>query len=510
MILLGLLVTTPMFLNAQFWNYSAPEKLEGTVNTDAEENVPVFSNDSSALYFTRTFDMNNKGGSDDQDVWVTYQDDKGGYSNGERVKDVNNKMNNAVLGLSSDGKRMYLLDSYEGKKDEKKGIAVATKTSSGWSSPKSLDIPDLDIDGEFYGFHVNEKEDVIILSYAGPSTLGEEDLYVITKNGSSWSAPVHMGSSINSTGFEISPFLSKGQDTLFFSSNGFGGEGDADIFYSVKQGSWTSWSAPVNLGNTINSPKFDAYFIHNGEQAYWSTNRESMYSDIWMLNILKPVPLEIECKAVAASEYGKEDGAVELTVISGNGSYTYEWSNGATTEDLTGLGAGDYSVIVTDVAGKEMQATCKVTVPEPDPVDLTQVVEINEIKFDLDKSNIRPDAAKELDKIVEILNDNPKMVIELGSHTDCRGSESYNMRLSDRRAKSSAAYIKKRITNPSRVTSKGYGESKLLNDCACEGDVESTCSEEQHQENRRTEFKIIEIGSENLIIKNNSNNSFEN
>ena len=125
--------------------------------------------------------------------------------------------------------------------------------------------------------------------------------------------------------------------------------------------------------------------------------------------------------------------------------------------------------------------------------DLSSLIEIKPIYFDLDKYNIRKDAAEELDKIVKIMNDNPKMVIELGSHTDCRGSKAYNMTLSANRAKASAAYIKKRITNPKRVYGKGYGESKLKNGCACEGKVVSTCSDEEHQLNRRTEFIIVKM-----------------
>lgn len=124
-------------------------------------------------------------------------------------------------------------------------------------------------------------------------------------------------------------------------------------------------------------------------------------------------------------------------------------------------------------------------------VDLAKTLDLNPIYFDLDKSNIRPDAKIELDKIVKIMNDNPTIEIELGSHTDCRSSIAYNLSLSARRAKSSADYIKARITNPKRIYGKGYGESKLVNDCGCEGKVVSTCSEEEHQANRRTEFRIV-------------------
>jgi outer membrane protein OmpA-like peptidoglycan-associated protein/tetratricopeptide (TPR) repeat protein len=126
-------------------------------------------------------------------------------------------------------------------------------------------------------------------------------------------------------------------------------------------------------------------------------------------------------------------------------------------------------------------------------MDLAKIIDIKPIYFDLGKYVIRPDAAIELDKIVKVMNENPTMVVELGSHTDCRSSMASNEKLSANRAKASAEYIKKRITNPERIYGKGYGETILVNGCACEGAVKSTCSEEEHQKNRRTEFKIIKM-----------------
>jgi outer membrane protein OmpA-like peptidoglycan-associated protein len=125
--------------------------------------------------------------------------------------------------------------------------------------------------------------------------------------------------------------------------------------------------------------------------------------------------------------------------------------------------------------------------------DLATMIEIKPILFDLNKFNIRKDAALELEKIIKVMNQYPTMVIELGSHTDCRGSIASNTTLSDKRAKASAEYIKARITNPERIYGKGYGESKLKVDCPCEGTVKSACSEEEHQKNRRTEFIIIRM-----------------
>lgn len=123
--------------------------------------------------------------------------------------------------------------------------------------------------------------------------------------------------------------------------------------------------------------------------------------------------------------------------------------------------------------------------------DLARLYGIKNIYFDFDKANIRNDAKRDLGKIVKVMNENPTMEIELGSHTDCKGSAIYNEDLSSRRAKASADYIKSRITNPSRIYGKGYGESNLVNKCACEGDSEETCAAEEHQLNRRTEFRIV-------------------
>ncbi|MCH7535601.1 MAG: PD40 domain-containing protein, partial [Bacteroidetes bacterium] len=135
-------------------------------------------------------------------------------------------------------------------------------------------------------------------------------------------------------------------------------------------------------------------------------------------------------------------------------------------------------------------------------MNLLEIVEIHDIRFDVDRYEIRPDAATELDKIVEIMNKYREMVVELGSHTDCRGSESYNKALSDKRAKSSARYIMKRIINSERIYGKGYGESRLLNGCKCEGEVLSNCADEEHAVNRRTTFTVISTGSENVKVSN--------
>ena len=124
---------------------------------------------------------------------------------------------------------------------------------------------------------------------------------------------------------------------------------------------------------------------------------------------------------------------------------------------------------------------------------ILSIVQFNSyaIYFDFARYNIRKDAIADLNEIVKVMNENPTMVIELGSHTDCRGTEKFNQKLSNERAKASADYIKARISKPSRISSKGYGETKLVNICDCGYKDDTKCSETQHQNNRRTEFIVV-------------------
>jgi len=126
-------------------------------------------------------------------------------------------------------------------------------------------------------------------------------------------------------------------------------------------------------------------------------------------------------------------------------------------------------------------------------MDLAKMIDIKPIYFDLGKSKIRPDAAIELNKVVAIMKEYPNMIIELGAHTDCRGGAAANLKLSGARAVAAAGYIVKQGIDKTRISGKGYGESKLLNTCGCEGKVKSTCTEYEHSVNRRTEFIIVKL-----------------
>jgi hypothetical protein len=486
LMLAGLVSTMSIAANAQFWDITEPVRLPGTVNTaTGEESIPVFSKDSSILYFVRTFDPSAVGGENDQDIWFSKKEKDGSYTDCQRLTDVNNKYNNAVLGLGKGGTVMYLLNAYEGKKDLVKGLAFSTQSGNGWSKPVEVVIPTLDIEGDFYGFHVNESENTIIISYKGPGTLGEEDLYVSMKNGNEWSAPVHMGSTLNTPGFEISPFLSKTQDTLYFSSNGHGGQGDADIFYSVRQGSsWTNWSKPTNLGKKINSPKFDAYFIHTGKQLYWSSNRDAERSDIYMANILTPPPVSIACKGTDATVNGGKDGKTDATVKGGVGPFAYKWSTGATTEDLTGLSKGEYKVTVTDALGQTANTTCAVS--EPLPIIVQNLELKHYFEYNGDKLTVEEGKLKDFVSKIEgqMNNGREKITINIWSSASYVPTKTFGS--NDKLARSRANRIKSELETyfadkgmKAKVTVKVV--SAVVAGPKYEGDFENTAKYRDYQ-----------------------------
>jgi outer membrane protein OmpA-like peptidoglycan-associated protein len=466
---------------AQFWKTSDPEKLGPEVNSIAEESIPFFSSDSSILYFTRTFDKRNIGGEYDQDIWFSIRGANGKYSDSEQLKVLNNKFNNAIVGINTEGNRLYVLDAYGGKKDFVKGLAVSERSANGsWSKPTRVNIPNLDIDGDFYGFHITKDETVLIISYNGPNSLGEEDLYVSEYINGSWSAPQHMGNVINSTGFEIGPFLSVTKDTLFFSSNGHGGMGDADIFYSVKQGGWSNWSKPINLGAPFNTEKFDAYFKYSDDFAFWTSNRDSDKGNIYKARLLTPPDLAISCSKTDVTVYAAGDGKAVVNVLNGVPEYTYLWSNGLTTTSIVALNPGKYDVTVTDDLGRVMN--CTVTINEP----AAPIVESREelIYFDLNSSYLNSENIATLNKLIPMLKENEALNIFVESHCDIRADLKYNLWLSERRMVSTKKYLQDNGIDPTRVSGKFLGKSQPKIDCG------ENCTEEQHQINRRTVIRI--------------------
>jgi hypothetical protein len=387
---------------------------------------------------------------------------------------------------------MYVLNAYEGKKDLMQGLAISSQIGSEWGTPKEVMIPTLDIEGDYYGFFVNSSEDVILISYAGPGTLGLEDLYVSRKQDGSWTAPLHMGATLNTSYFEISPFLNRTSDTLFFSSEGHGGQGDADIFYAVRlDDTWTNWSKPVNLGSKINSPKFDAYFSYTANQLHWSSNRDGEHSDIYMAQVQTPPPFTLTCKGVDATAFGVKDGRVESFPKGSVGSVSYNWSNGAIGKEVSGLSKGEYAVTAKDELGRVAKCTCLVgepSLPLITELEFKHYFDYNGDKLTLEEGKLR-DFVSKLE--TQLNSGRQKVVINIWSSASYVPTRTFGS--NDKLAKSRANRMKDELI--AYFKSNGIAErvsvkvvSAIVQGPKYERDFENT--------NKYREFQYIELKTE--------------
>lgn len=277
-----------LFAAAQLLEFKNPEKLPNTINSKAEEGMPLLSPDGKVLYFTRSLYRENEGGLyAGQDIWVSEYGSSGWRKASNSIASFNNKNNNVVVGISGDGRTIYMVNASPYHRMD--GIYFSKRAGSTWMRPQLLPIPGIE-NFDFLSFFVAPDEDVIFLSMKAPDSRGNEDLYFSVKdNSGNWTKPKTLGATINTPGFEISPFLSADKERLYFSSNGHGGAGDADIFYSERlYDSWETWTVPVNLGDDVNSKKFDAYFsIYGDSVAYFSSNRDDKYADLFRVKVVQ-------------------------------------------------------------------------------------------------------------------------------------------------------------------------------------------------------------------------------
>jgi outer membrane protein OmpA-like peptidoglycan-associated protein len=400
-----------------------PVKLPLTINSPGEEALLVFSRDSSTLYFVREH-ADNIGGINDQDIWYTKKDGKGVYEPAKNLKQLNNKDFNAVVGTSLDGNTVYLYNAYVKKKNQlDRGIAVSKKKSNGWTDPVKLEIKNFKLEGDHFGFYVNPQETVILMSYQGKNSLGEEDLYVSLKQeDGSWGEPIHMGSVINSSGYEMSPFLSEDGYSIFFSSNGHGGYGDADIFVCFRlDETWKNWSKPQNLGDKVNSSSFDAYFIMSQNEAYFASNREGGAAEVY-----KILPIVPEVIPEVAIEPVKKDESA-LPVNTSNKKIPFE----------------------------------------------------TKIYFATNSSYMEKDAITVIDELIDRMKSEPNIQCDIASHADVRADDNYNTWLTERRAKRVKDYMVLKGVDPNRIHCYWHGKKNPVVRC-------KDCSEEDHYLSRRT------------------------
>ncbi|WP_343624032.1 OmpA family protein [Flavobacterium lindanitolerans] len=441
---------------------SAPQKFAKSLNTKFHEATPAFSKDGKTMYFTR------------------------------------NNYNDGKKGKSSD--KVTLLKIYK-----------ATLEGDKWTNVTELPFNNNNYSVAHPALSPDEK--TMYFASDMPGTLGQSDIFKVSINADgSFGTPENLGPKINTPGRESFPFVSD-ENELYFASDGQLGLGGFDIFVS-KIGNDGSIKEVKNIGEPANSKKDDFAYIINSKTriGFLSSNRDGGNGNDDIYKFVETKRLEFECEQLLAGTITD----LETGAILPNTKVTLFDEKFNKLKEVTSDASGKYSfedvqcgksyyvrAEKQDYVTKESRITLPNESGETDlPIalektvkkvkvgdDLAKAFGIKIIYFDLDKWNIRPDAATDLAKIVDVMKEYPTMKVDVRSHTDSRQTHKYNERLSDRRAKSTIAWMINDGIQASRLSGKGYGETQLVNKCS-DG---VPCSEEEHQLNRRSEFIITEL-----------------
>jgi len=523
-------------------NVQNPQLVNGKLNTKYHEGGSCFSPNGETIWFTRNNYYEKKVGKTTEQVinlkiYSVSKDVNGQWSNELKFPHNSNEYSVGHPTLTKDGKTMYFTSDMPGGMGGKDIWKCSLDDSSEWSVP--VNCGDVNTEGDEM-FPFIAEDGTLYFASNGHVGLGGLDVFAATGSGTNWSVE-NMGYPLNDAWDDFALVL-RNETEGYFSSNRPGGQGSDDIYKFImdpkprlaitgviknEENKNPLKGAKAILvdanGNVLEETvvgddgKFDFDLdpelcnykikVNNGEG--WSTAQTNNTpcnpsdplideGDIYLAEMKFGAIGTIKDKATSAPI---QDFKVILMDNKGN-EIDAKMTSGMGKVDFPLEGDTDYKIRFEKQGYLAKNGQFTTMGMEPgiieinkfvdlnfETVEVGKVFEIENIFFDLNKDNIRPDAAVELDKIVKIMNENPTIVIELGSHTDSRGSDKYNADLSDRRAKSSAAYIVSRGIASNRISGRGYGEAQLKN--RCKNGVK--CSDAEHQANRRTEFKIVKF-----------------
>jgi outer membrane protein OmpA-like peptidoglycan-associated protein/tetratricopeptide (TPR) repeat protein len=472
------------------------------VNSDKSDFGAVLHQNN--LYFTsaRNGARKNYGWNEEPylDIYKATYNVDGTITNAEPVADLNSKWHDGPSSLSADGNTIYFSsESFKEKGGFEKDKSInaklgqvnlykATMANGKWSNITQLPFnsntystgnPSLSKDGKTLYFASNR-----------PGSIGGTDIWKVAVNADgSYGEPQNLGSKVNTEGEENFPFVTEDNKTLYFASSGRQGFGGLDVFaYDMTKGEST------NLGKPINSEKDDFAFSLNAEKniGFLSTNRsgvDNIYlaTPVCGVEVMTVVTDAKTGKALANAKVAIVDEkknviATETSGANGEVAYYVECNKAYTIQaSKDGYESNTFAVAASKGEARKVDAALN-------PIDVIvteKEIVLNAIFFEFNKSNITQEGAFELDKLVQVLQNNKNMVILVKSHTDNRGSDAYNLRLSDARAKSTVQYILSKGISKEQISGKGMGETEPKVDC------KETCTEEQHAQNRRSEFLIV-------------------
>jgi len=485
------------------------EELGQNINTQYSETKPVISPDGNVLYFVRQdYPYNTGGKRDPQDIY--YSD----YVAGKwrLAKNIDEPLNdgdpNGICSISPDGNTILVINAYnEAGVQVGSGVSMAQKTGSGWTTPLQVDIDNFSNKSPYEDYYLSNSGTALLMAIESEPTHGEQDLYVsFRQEDGSFAAPVNLGPVVNSSGNEFSPFLASDNQTLYFSSDGLGGHGESDIFYTRRlDNSWTNWSTPVNIGDEINTPGWDAYYTMpaSGDFAYFVSSGEdagsSRNTDIFSISLKKDVKPDPVVLLTGVVYDKKTNQPIEAEIA--YESYPVKDESGIARSNPTNgafklvLPAGQKYVFAAQAKGyisvndnADYTAVDEYVERKKDlylvPIEKGQVVQLNNIFFEQSKAEMLPESESELERLYQLMENNPGMEIKLRGHTDNRGYYKSNLELSQKRADAVMEYLIDRGVSRSRLSAKGYGPTMP---------VATNNTPEGRAQNRRVEIEVTEF-----------------
>ncbi|PKB44846.1 outer membrane protein OmpA-like peptidoglycan-associated protein [Cellulophaga sp. RHA19] len=430
---------------------------------------------------------------------------------GNFAKELNTKTHESSSTFTKDGKTVYFTrnNSENGKfSPDKNGLSRLKIYKATLENGKWTNVTELPFNNDEYSVAnptLNYTEDKLYFASDMPGTLGASDIFVVAINSDgSFGEPQNLGATINTEGRETFPFISE-SETLYFASDGHPGLGGLDIFYINLQ----QENAEVrNMGKGVNSRQDDFSLIINESknEGFLASNRpkgkgsDDIYRFIResVTKVIKGKVIDKETNTIVANAmvtiYDYENNNLVETVSDENGFFTTEVNLPEKKYRFTAKSDG-YANAVKYIYSPKNNTKIEEVVLELENSkeatavgsDLSNYLKLKSIYFDTNSSYLRVESYPDLDKVANYMLENPTVVIEVGSHTDSTESDTYNLWLSKRRAKSTVKYLVSKGVDQSRITGIGFGESQLLN--KCKNGVK--CSNEEHAVNRRSEFIII-------------------
>src|SRR3989339_329586 len=449
------------------------ENLGPAVNSDCDELMPVLSPDGNTLFYCRGECAGNIGG---QDIWMTRKDSNGAWVDAWNLgTQLNNKFNNFVASITPDGQKLLLGNVYAADTLIDRGISISHKLETGaWSIPQKVNIQDYYNLNQQSSFFLTNDGNVLLMTIERDDSYGQKDIYVSfrMKNGD-WSVPMNIGPVVNTFGDEFSPFLASDGISLYFSSNGCGGFGDADIFVTRRLDStWLKWSKPENIGPDINTPGWDAYYkiSPSGDYAYFvSTNNTFGQGDIYKIKMADPVRQVPEVLVKGLVINYKTRLPLGAAVVFRN----------AENNELFGTArsfpnTGDYQIVLEAGVKYSYRVELQGYISAYGIIDLSTVNEFQEIENDIElipvgdslrcirniffetaKHDLSDEAKFELNGLADLLLSHPDFALVITGHCDSTGTEGFNRILGFKRAEEATQYLIEKGIEQTKIAYRG-------------------------------------------------------